>query len=1141
MKNLSKIFFFVAFAVSLHLPAIAQTLPGKYTTTWAGNSLSGNPNWVQGYMLSGTVNPEGKVYTIAHWDEAGKTCGIYQEGKAVGRLGASGFAITSNETNIFAQNGASAKKYNFNGTSTSQTINMSFEPTYLAANKTFLVASDNVGNGVTLFNLSDGTVAKKWNVKDPGAIAIDSDNNVWVVSGVKLSESRFERKWLVYDSAYVPRINKYNPLGVKQADSISLYNEWRPVCLSIDFNTNQLMVGDDGPKHQVNFFDIAGIPSLIKSFGTEGGISSGDSGLVTPLKFWALKGIGTDAAGNIYVVIGEDGSVIRSLKPTGELNWELNAANFVDVMNFDSYSDGRFLYGKNEIVEMDYTETIPGTEWSMYAYTQDRTRFPDDPRNFYTGLGHEFTSVWPRLIEGEMYLFSAGMYGIKPDVFKFSGKVASPAAYLKLNGGNAFYQDKKGSVWEANADGILKTPIEAIEKNGDLIYGNVEKVANIPSPFTSVSRILMDEENDIMYLTGSGNQLARYDNWSKGNRIAKYTGVIPSDYNQSVAQAGDYIFTCGVRTRGRVKVFSAIDFTYLGMLEAGSVVGGPEDIGWIDIPYGLNAIKRLNGEYIVALEDDSKMKSVIFRWCPAGDCLQGSPTVQFNNLKNKTTVLPGSSLTLDVIAEDKNGTIDSIQIYADKVLLATSKSATLSYNWQNIAEGEYYLMAKAFDNDKLSATTYPIRIYVNIPDIVKPSAPLNLEVKETASTYVTLTWTKSTDDQELAGYKILKDGVIAYVSGGSDTTYKALGLLPNTSYSFTVVAFDKSLNLSEASNPVDIKTNGDGPYLAVPFEIPGMIEVEYFDKGGEGVAYHDAQTEHVGGSFRADEGVDISTTTNGYYVGWIEIGEWLRFTVDVAKEGDYDLVFQTAGGSGSILLSFSNGDKSYTAKYASTADWSIWRTNVKTNIHLLPGIQFLTVKFNNEQVSIDYLKIIEHETANLLIPANLSSDAVVGATATLRWGMPGDVSNVKNYRIYRNGVFIETNQSTSYTAKNLIAGQSYDFTVSSVSLVGNESEKSNVTKVVVPNTTSADQLLHRYTVSVYPNPAKDKINIYTEGLNGENITVSLTNILGQTFTLGTLENNSGIFVQPVDKLPKGLYIIKIISDRVCISKAVLIQ
>ena len=1124
----------------LHFNTEAQSLPGKYTTTWAGNSLSGNPNWVQGYMLGGAVSPSGKVYTIAHWDESGKTCGIYQNGNAAGQLGTGGFAITTNNTHVFAQNGSSVKKCNFDGTSVSQ-INLNFNPSYLAANQSFLVAADNGGNGVAVFNLSNGTLVKKWTVKDPGAVAIDSSNNVWVVSGVKLPEDRFERKWLVYDSAYVPRIYKFNSVGVKQADSISLYAGWRPACMTMDRNTNQLMVGDDGPKHQLHFFDISGEPSLKLSFGTEGGISAGDPGIITPLKFWALKGTGTDSSGNIYVVLGEDGSVIRTLKPNGDLNWELNAANFVDVLNFDAFSDGRFLYGKNEIVEMDYDKTSPGKEWSMYAYTQDRTRFPEDPRNFYTSLGHDFTSVWPRIIEGDMYLFTAGMYGIKPHVFKFTGKVASPAAYLQLNGSNAFFQDKEGSVWEANGSGIIKTPLVAIEKNGDLIYGKAEKVSNIPVPFSGVSRILFDEENDVMFLTGSDNKIARYNNWSKGNRTPASSGVLDSQYNQCMAQAGDYIFTCGVRTRARIKVYSASDFKYLGMLEAGAAVGGADNAGWVDIPYGLNAIKRSNGEYIVSLEDDGKMKSVIFRWCPTGDCLQGTPTVRFSNLVNKNTLLPGESLTINATAEDKNGTIDSIQLYADTILLATSKGPELSFTWQNISEGKYYLLAKAIDNDRLSATSYPVRIYVNNPDTVKPTAPLQLEVKETAATYANLSWEKSTDNIGTAGYKILRDGVITYVSGGSGTTYKATGLLPNTTYVFTVVAFDKSLNLSSESNPVIVRTNGDGPYLGVPVVIPGKIEAEWYDKGGEGVAYHDATPEHNGASFRGDEGVDMAATGNGYYVGWTEKGEWLRFTVDVAKEGDYDVIFQTAGGSGSILMNFSNGDKSYTANYSGTPDWNIWTTNVRTNIHLLPGTQFLKVKYNNAQFNLDYLKILDHENANLMVPSNLHTDTIVGNSATLKWEMPGDVSGIKEYRIYKNGIFQEKSATKTFIAKNLTEGQSYQFTVSSVSLVGNESEKSNVLNVSIKHTTAIGSELIGSGIQVFPNPTKGKITIKTGETIGRNLTISLTDLSGHVIFKKYFENNIGEFSLPTDIVERGMYLITIQTDNVFVTRQVVVQ
>jgi hypothetical protein len=61
--------------------------------------------------------------------------------------------------------------------------------------------------------------------------------------------------------------------------------------------------------------------------------------------------------------------------------------------------------------------------------------------------------------------------------------------------------------------------------------------------------------------------------------------------------------------------------------------------------------------------------------------------------------------------------------------------------------------------------------------------------------------------------------------------------------------------------------------------------------GGEGVGYHDTTSGNDGGQFRFDN-VDIQVTTDvggGYNVGWIDPGEWLAFTVEVAQSGRYDL------------------------------------------------------------------------------------------------------------------------------------------------------------------------------------------------------------------------------------------------------------
>ena len=80
--------------------------------------------------------------------------------------------------------------------------------------------------------------------------------------------------------------------------------------------------------------------------------------------------------------------------------------------------------------------------------------------------------------------------------------------------------------------------------------------------------------------------------------------------------------------------------------------------------------------------------------------------------------------------------------------------------------------------------------------------------------------------------------------------------------------------------------------------IPGRIQAEEYDVGGEGVAYHDTSSANHGGAFR-DDGVDIENygpdgTPN---LGWISDGEWLEYTVDVTS-GIYTLVLEVAGWNG---------------------------------------------------------------------------------------------------------------------------------------------------------------------------------------------------------------------------------------------------
>jgi hypothetical protein len=84
---------------------------------------------------------------------------------------------------------------------------------------------------------------------------------------------------------------------------------------------------------------------------------------------------------------------------------------------------------------------------------------------------------------------------------------------------------------------------------------------------------------------------------------------------------------------------------------------------------------------------------------------------------------------------------------------------------------------------------------------------------------------------------------------------------------------------------------GQSPFPAgVNWTIPGIIEAENYDKGGQGVAYNESTHVNIGTKYRGNEGVDIAQdikAKNGYVVGWTTPGEWIEYTVQVNQLSQY--------------------------------------------------------------------------------------------------------------------------------------------------------------------------------------------------------------------------------------------------------------
>lgn len=81
--------------------------------------------------------------------------------------------------------------------------------------------------------------------------------------------------------------------------------------------------------------------------------------------------------------------------------------------------------------------------------------------------------------------------------------------------------------------------------------------------------------------------------------------------------------------------------------------------------------------------------------------------------------------------------------------------------------------------------------------------------------------------------------------------------------------------------------------------LPGIIEAENFDKGGEGYSYHDSDAKDEGASgYRTDNGgLDIGKGNGGYVLGYTAKGEWTEYTVDVTEAGEYEYIATVSSGA----------------------------------------------------------------------------------------------------------------------------------------------------------------------------------------------------------------------------------------------------
>ena len=191
------------------------------------------------------------------------------------------------------------------------------------------------------------------------------------------------------------------------------------------------------------------------------------------------------------------------------------------------------------------------------------------------------------------------------------------------------------------------------------------------------------------------------------------------------------------------------------------------------------------------------------------------------------------------------------------------------------------------------------------------------------------------------------------------------------------IATDAEGRSNSASYTMKVTAKREPFTAGKPATLPGTLQTEYYDKGGEGAAYHDNDAQNQGdANYRASEGVDIVNGNGGRALGYTSTGEWVEYTIDVQEAGNYSFKATVSSGVNNSGFSINLNKNGKITKLADikvpqtgSNNWDTYRVVEGTlSQPLEAGEQILRIVITGSNCNID--KIQFTNTATGIIDIN---------------------------------------------------------------------------------------------------------------------------------------------------------------------------
>jgi chitodextrinase len=460
----------------------------------------------------------------------------------------------------------------------------------------------------------------------------------------------------------------------------------------------------------------------------------------------------------------------------------------------------------------------------------------------------------------------------------------------------------------------------------------------------------------------------------------------------------------------------------------------------------------------------------------------------------KATNVTNVGFTVSWTASTDNTGVTGYEVNRNGVKIADANTSSYVFSGL-IPSTKYTITVAAYDglgNKSANSQALEVTTYA-VADNLAPSAPTAVSTSSLTTSGFTLSWTASSDNNSVAGYKVYRNGT--EIGETVANSFTVTGLISGTTYSMTVRAFDAAGNLSASSSALPVTTSltnvGDNQAPTVPTNVTATsISATSFTLNWNAsvdniavVGYEVYRNGTLAGTPAAstlvlNTGLTANTpyiiTVIAYDANGNKSNASSPVTVTTTNSAVADTQVPTAPTNVAVSNITSSGAKiTWTASTdnVGVTGYEIFRDATQIALSSLNEVTLTGLSPNTSNLitvrAVDaggnkslYSTAVTVQTLPLILipdlsppsqPVGLNITNLATDSLTLSWTPSTDNIAVVSYEVFQDGVSVGTSVTSTLSVKNLSSGKVYVFTVKATDSSGNQSPLSAPQIVTTPS------------------------------------------------------------------------------------------